>query len=135
MNVDVPTGSNASIEGDGAPVLLIHGMGLNRHMWAWQLPPLAARFQTIRYDLLGHGESAIRPGVCSLTDFADQAIRLLDHLKLDQCALVGFSLGGMIGRAIAIAHPDRVSALAILNSPHDRTQDQRAAMLGRLDQA
>ncbi|MBT5812447.1 MAG: alpha/beta fold hydrolase [Rhodospirillaceae bacterium] len=124
-----------SVEGDGAPVLLVHGMGLNRHMWQWQLPPLARRFKTIRYDLLGHGDSVQRPGPYVLSDFANQIAELLDHLDVERCALVGFSLGGMIVRAAAIAHPNRVSALAILNSPHDRSESERAAMMTRLDLA
>lgn len=123
------------VDGTGAPVLLIHGMGLNRHMWMGQTPQLTPKFQTIKYDLLGHGGSVKRPGPYVMPDFVEQAVRLLDHLHLEQCALVGFSLGGMIGRAIAIAHPDRISALAILNSPHDRTDVERAALLSRLDQA
>lgn len=123
------------IDGDGAPVLLVHGMGLNRHMWDWQSPQLARHFKTICYDLLGHGDSEQRPGPYVLTDFVDQMMGLLDHLGLDRCALVGFSLGGMIVRAAAIAHPGRVSALAILNSPHDRSAAERAAMMTRLDLA
>jgi (E)-2-((N-methylformamido)methylene)succinate hydrolase len=123
------------IEGNGPPVLLVHGMGLNLHMWDWQMPPLAQRFKVIRYDLLGHGDSEQRPGPYVLNDFVDQIIQLLDYLEIDQCALIGFSLGGMIVRAAAVAHPDRVSALAILNSPHDRSKSERAAMLTRLDLA
>lgn len=124
-----------AIEGNGAPILLVHGMGLNRHMWDWQMPSLVQKFQTIRYDLLGHGDSEQRPGPYVLNDFVDQIIQLLDHLDIDRSALVGFSLGGMIVRAAAVAYPDRVSALAILNSPHDRSEAERAAMLTRLDLA
>ena len=128
-------GTAFEVEGEGAPVLLVHGMGLNRHMWDGQLASMNRLFRTIRYDLLGHGDSIRQHGPCALADFSEQVIRLLDHLRLERCALVGFSLGGMIGRAIAIAHPDRVSALAILNSPHDRSAEQRAAMMSRLDLA
>ncbi|MFT6581548.1 MAG: pimeloyl-ACP methyl ester carboxylesterase [Alphaproteobacteria bacterium] len=135
MTHDATNDTACDAEGIGPPVLLIHGMGLNRYMWRGQVPHLTPKFQTIRYDLLGHGDSVKRPGSYVMPDFVDQAIRLLDDLRLEQCALVGFSLGGMIGRAIAIAHPDRISALAILNSPHDRTDAERAALLSRLDQA
>jgi (E)-2-((N-methylformamido)methylene)succinate hydrolase len=135
VSFETANGTAYTIEGDGAPVLLVHGMGLNRHMWNWQLPPLAGRFKTVRYDLLGHGDSVKRPGPYVLSDFVDQITELLDHLDLNRCALVGFSLGGMIVRAAAVAHPNRVSALAILNSPHDRGEAERAAMLTRLDLA
>lgn len=123
------------VEGDGAPVVLVHGMGLNREMWDWQLPPLVRRFQVIRYDLLGHGGSANPPGNCDMDDLVAQLDRLLDHLGIERCALIGFSLGGLIVRAYALAHPGRTGALAILNSAHDRNEDERAGMRERLDRA
>lgn len=122
-------------DGAGPPVVLVHGMGLNRDMWDWQLPPLVKRFRVIRYDLLGHGDSGPPGDVCRMDDLVRQLHRLLDHLGIERCALVGFSLGGLIVRAYALAHPDRVAALAILNSAHDRTEAERAAMRERLDRA
>ncbi|MEM0943638.1 MAG: alpha/beta fold hydrolase, partial [Pseudomonadota bacterium] len=56
---------------------------------------------------------------------------LLDHLEISRAALVGFSLGGMINRRVAIDAPERVSALAILNSPHDRGAAAQAAVEAR----
>ena len=121
-----------TIEGAGPPVVLVHGMGLNRHMWNWQTAPLARRLRVIRYDLLGHGDSDKPRRRYEMQDLVDQLLRLIDGLGLDRCALAGFSLGGMIVRAFAVAHPMRVSALAILNSPHDRSEAERAAMRQRL---
>jgi pimeloyl-ACP methyl ester carboxylesterase len=123
------------VEGDGPPVVLVHGMGLNRDMWDWQLAPLAARFRVLRYDLLGHGDSADPPAGCRLDDLVGQLHRLLDEAGIERCALVGFSLGGMIVRAYALAHPERTGALAILNSAHDRNETERAGMRERLDRA
>lgn len=123
------------IDGSGPPLILIHGMGLNLNMWEWQLPALTPHFQVVRYDLLGHGDSdkTIKP--YEMDDLVDQIVRLMDALDLERCALAGFSLGGMINRAFAIAHPDRISALAILNSAHDRSAEQRAGMMSRLETA
>lgn len=121
-----------TIDGSGPPVILVHGMGLNRHMWDWQLERLAEHFTVVRYDLLGHGDSDRPAGPYEMSQFVDQIDRLIDALDLPPSGLVGFSLGGMIVRAFAVAHPDRVKALAILNSPHDRTESERAAMRDRL---
>lgn len=121
-------------EGDGPPVILAHGMGLNRHMWQWQLPALTPRFRVIRYDLLGHGDSDKPVKRYRMDDLVDQLARLMDGLELERCALAGFSLGGMLVQAMAVAHPERVSALAILNSAHDRNEEQRAGMRARLEQ-
>ena len=61
----------------------------------------------------------------SLTVLSEQLIALMDELGIDKAALVGFSLGGMINRRVAMDHPDRVSALCILNSPHERGDAQQ----------
>jgi (E)-2-((N-methylformamido)methylene)succinate hydrolase len=135
MAADKKLGTAYVVEGAGPPVVLVHGMGLNRDIWDWQLPPLAARFRVVRYDLLGHGESDPPADDCSMDDLVRQLDRLLDHLQLARCALVGFSLGGLIVRAYALAHPERVAALAILNSAHDRTDAERAGMRERRERA
>lgn len=101
-------------------VVLIHGLGLNRQIWQWHEPALAARYRVLSYDLFGHGESAPPPTTASLSVFSDQLRDLLDELGIARCAVVGFSLGGMINRRFALDHPSRVSALVILNSPHER---------------
>lgn len=124
-----------SIDGDGPPVALIHGLGLNRAMWDGQVPALTGAFRVLRYDLLGHGQSAKPRGAYDMAHFVDQLTELLDALAIERTALVGFSLGGMIARACAIAHPERVGALVVLNSPHDRTDAERAAVRARADQA
>ncbi len=118
-------------EGQGPPVVLVHGLGMTRRMWDWQWPALAGRFQAVRYDLLGHGASDNPRDAYSLARFADQTVALMDGLGLERAALVGFSLGGMIVRAFALAHPKRVTALAILNSAHDRTEEERAGACRR----
>lgn len=123
------------VAGAGPPVVLVHGLGMTRAMWDGQWPALAGRYRVLRYDLLGHGESDKPRDGYSLARFADQAARLMDGLGIERAALVGFSLGGMIGRAFALAHPERTAALAILNSAHDRTAEERAAVLLRVEQA
>lgn len=106
---------------DAPVVALIHGLGLNRHVWQWHEPALSARYRVLSYDLFGHGESAPPPATPSLSLFSAQLRDLLDVLGVGGCAIVGFSLGGMINRRFAMDHPDRARALAILNSPHERS--------------
>lgn len=106
---------------DAPLVVLVHGLGLNRQMWQWHEAALSARNRVLNYDLFGHGDSAPPPAAPSLSLFSAQLRDLLDDLGVDVCAIVGFSLGGMINRRFALDHPERVSALAILNSPHERS--------------
>ena len=121
--------------GSGPPVVLIHGFGLNRAMWRWQLPALTPSFSVLTCDLLGHGDSAPPEGTPDLAMFSGQLLRLMDRCGIGRAAVVGFSLGGMIARRFALDHPDRLSALAILNSPHDRSPAEREAVRARVRQA
>lgn len=128
-------GTAYSVVGAGVPVILIHGLGMHRGMWMWQLPDLAEKFTVITYDLLGHGDSKKPPEKCTLSDFSDQLSNLCGFLELGRTAIAGFSLGGMIARSFSLAHPERVTALAILHSAHGRTPEERAAIMVRVNQA
>ena len=127
-------GTAFSVSGEGPPLILVHGLGLNRHMWQWQRDALAANFTVIAYDLFGHGQSDKPTGPYTMEQMTNQICALMDHLGLERCALAGFSLGGLIVQAFALAHPQRVSALAILNAAHGRTEQERASLLGRVQQ-
>ena len=117
-------------------LVLIHGLGLNRQIWEKYVKRLAGHYRVLDYDLYGHGESDRPPRTPSLSLFAEQLVGLLDELKIDRAVLVGFSLGGMINRRVAMDYPDRVSALAILNSPHERGEEaQRLVEQRALDSA
>lgn len=121
---------------DAPAVALIHGLGLTMDTWHRITPVLAGRFRVIRYDLCGHGQSALPTTPPSLSVLSGQLRTLLDDLAVDRCALVGFSLGGMVNRRFALDHPERTTALVILNSPHERSPeaqrlvDERAAETG-----
>jgi pimeloyl-ACP methyl ester carboxylesterase len=131
-------GSRYTLSGPAAaPVLaLIHGLGLNRQIWDKFVSRLAPRYRVLTYDLYGHGESAAAPVKPSVSLYSQQVIGLLDELGIERCSLVGFSLGGMINRRVAIDYPERVAALAILNSPHERGAKAQALVEQRaLDSA
>lgn len=132
-----PDGTAHELSGvEGAPaVVLIHGLGLRRDVWQWLTPSLASRYRVLAYDLLGHGDSVNPPAHPGLKTLSDQLASLMDHLGIARAALVGFSLGGMIARRFAQDRPDRVTALAILHSPHRRTPEAQAAILARVGQA
>ena len=114
-----------------APVVLIHGLGLTHTTWDSFVPDLGERHDVIQYDLVGHGRSGPPPAALSLRDFGNQVVELLDELSVERAHLIGFSLGGMINRRVAIDHPERVASLAILNSPHARGDDAQAAVEAR----
>ena len=92
------------LHGEGPTVVLIHGFGLNRAMWQWQLPVLTPHFRVLTYDLLGHGESAPPAGTPDLAMFSGQLLGLMDGCGIERAAVVGFSLGGLIARRFALDH-------------------------------
>ncbi|SCL20587.1 Pimeloyl-ACP methyl ester carboxylesterase [Micromonospora nigra] len=99
--------------GDGSPVVLLHAGIADRRMWRHQIDALATRHRVIALDLRGYGESEL-PAV----PFAhhDDVAGLLDALGIDRAALVGCSFGGAVAVDTALAHPGRVSALALLGA-------------------
>jgi pimeloyl-ACP methyl ester carboxylesterase len=87
----------------------------------------------IAADLRGHGRSEAGTIPYKLSDFVDDHVRLLDELDLQTVPVVGFSLGAVIAQAIALAHPERVSSLVLLNCIGGRTGPEQARALERLE--
>jgi 3-oxoadipate enol-lactonase len=131
-----PRGTAYESFGDGQTVIvLVHGLGLNRHAWQWQVPALSKSHRVITYDLHGHGDSSVPPETPSLTLFSDQLVELLNHLGIAKASVFGFSLGGMIARRFAMDHAGRVETLAILHSAHTRDKAAHDAIQARVIQA
>jgi pimeloyl-ACP methyl ester carboxylesterase len=137
MSAAAPDGTAYALDGPvNAPcIVLIHGLGLNRHCWQWTIPALASRYRILSYDLFGHGASPAPPEAPSLTMFSRQLSGLMDHCGIDAAAITGFSLGGMIARRVAQDMPSRVAALAILHSPYKRDTAAQAKIAARVEQA
>ncbi len=107
---------------ENAPVVaLVHGVGINYRIWQHYQPILSARYRVLSYDLYGHGDSSLPAEPLSLRVFARQLAGLLDALGIERCAVVGFSMGGMINRRFAMDYPQRARALVVMNSPHERS--------------
>ncbi|MGW0881978.1 alpha/beta fold hydrolase [Streptomyces sp. NPDC002671] len=97
------------------PLVFVHGWTANRHRWDHQMAHFAARRRVIRLDLRGHGEST-GAGVRTIAELAQDVLALLDHLGVERFVLVGHSMGGMISQTIALAHPERVERMVLVNS-------------------
>lgn len=117
----------------GPAVVLIHGLGLNRAMWRWQVEALARDYRVVVYDLIGHGQSPPPSGPANLAMLSQQLAGLLDDLAIDQAAIAGFSLGGMIARRFAMDHGERLWALAVISSPHRRSRQLQSAVAARAE--
>jgi pimeloyl-ACP methyl ester carboxylesterase len=98
------------------PIVLIHGLLMNRRMFGRLGPALAQQGnRAICVDLLGHGRSD-QPDdlrLYSMPLFAEQVLALLDHLGIERAVVGGTSLGANVGLELAVRHPDRVEALFV----------------------
>ena len=103
---------------DAPPLLLLNAIGTDMALWDAALPPLAKVFRVIRTDTRGHGASDAPAGEYDLETLADDALAVLDAAGAAEAAVCGLSLGGMVAMTLALAVPERVSALvAACTSP------------------
>jgi 3-oxoadipate enol-lactonase len=106
------------VAGDGPVVVLIHGFGLDMRMWDPQVRALAAGFRVVRYDCRGFGASGPLDPAVPYTHAGD-LVALLDHLDIGEAVLAGLSFGGRVALQAALAAPDRVRGLALLDAVLD----------------
>lgn len=104
---------SVDVQGDGPPLVLVHGFGGDRSLWDEAWSALARRRKVVRYDLRGFGEST------ALEDAPFRHSRdlgaLLDALGVGACDLAGVSMGGAIALNFTLDHPDRVRRLALIS--------------------
>lgn len=102
--------------GDGAAILLIHGMAGSSRTWREVFPLLAREYTVIAPDLLGHGESAKPLGDYSLGAFASGLRDFLGVLGIERVTVVGQSLGGGVAMQLAYQHPEICERLVLVGS-------------------
>ncbi len=100
-------------QGDGVPVLLIHGLGYTRQGWGPLRERLARRYRVISFDNRGIGESEIPPGPYSVGQLAGDAVQVLDEAGVERAHVLGASLGGFVAQVVAADRADRVERLVL----------------------
>lgn len=96
------------------PVLMIQGLGADKHMWNMQRFVLATRYRVIAHDNRGAGRSDKPFGAYTIEQMAADAISVLDHAEIDNAHVVGASMGGVISQLIAVLYPERVRSLSLV---------------------
>jgi pimeloyl-ACP methyl ester carboxylesterase len=104
------------VQGQGYPLVLVHGHPFNRSMWAAQVAGLSAAYQVISFDLRGYGESTSTLNYVSLNLFAQDIEALRLALGLREFVLAGLSMGGQIALEYYRCYPERVRALLLLDT-------------------
>jgi len=100
-------------------ILMIHGNNESAAAWYGWVPTLARKFKIVRPDMRGFGRSTpvSRDFPWTLDIVIDDYLALMDALKIERFHLVGAKIGGVIGRAFAARHPQRVRTLTVAGSP------------------
>ncbi|KAB0265868.1 3-oxoadipate enol-lactonase [Microvirga brassicacearum] len=102
---------------EGAPVLVFaNSLGSDFRIWQEIVPSFADRYRIVLYDKRGHGLSDAPCGPYTIDDHTEDLLALLDHLHVENAALVGLSVGGMIAQRIAVKAPARVRALVLCDT-------------------
>ena len=103
--------------GRGTPVVFIHGIGASLYSWRHTLPPVAgAGYRVVAFDNRGFGFSEHSAHGYRNADYVRLVVELLDSLGIASAVLVGHSMGGTIAAEVALAHPDRVRGLVLIDA-------------------
>ena len=116
------------------PIVFIHGVGLTKEIWDPQVN-FFKNYNTLIYDLLGHGKTPLKKPKVSIEDFCTQLARLTKELNFNKIHLVGFSLGALIARHFAHKYSDSLSSLILIGSIYKRNEEQKRVVKNRYEVA
>ncbi len=100
-----------AVFGQGEPVILLHGGLANADYWGHQVRALQPHYRVVVMDSRGHGRSTRDARPYGYDLMADDVVGLMDFLKIDKAAIVGWSDGAILGLDIALRHPERLTKL------------------------
>ena len=109
--------------GDGLPVLFSHGFLMDHSMFDPQVEALRSAVRCVRWDERGFGLSTCR-GAFTYWDSASDAVALLDLLGIEKAVFAGMSQGGFLSLRAALAAPDRVAGLVLIDTCADVDPDE-----------
>lgn len=119
----------------GPVLVLANSLGSNMHMWDKVLPAFQSKYRVVRFDMRGHGESAVVPEPFTIEQLGHDLLRLLDELQTDRANICGLSLGGLVALWLGIHAPGRVDRLIFANTAarigSREMWEQRIAMVRR----
>jgi 3-oxoadipate enol-lactonase len=101
------------VEGNGPPVIFLHGIGGNRSNWRLQMAALSASYTCMAWDARGYGASDDYDGALDFSAFGDDLRRLFDQFGIARAHLVGLSMGARILMDFAPRHLDLVATLTL----------------------
>ncbi|MEQ9695587.1 alpha/beta hydrolase [Shimia sp. SDUM112013] len=119
--------------GQGAPLVLLHGVGLQSAAWGPQINALSSGARVIALDMPGHGRSDPLPDEPALPDYVSWLHAVLKALDPGPVDLAGHSMGALIAAGYAATYPSQVRRVALLNGVFRRDDAARAAVQRRAE--
>ena len=116
-------------QGEGRPLLLIHGVGLQADAWLPMAPMLTPHFAVTAVDMPGHGKSEKLSGTPSLVEYTDRIAKIIDAPSV----VIGHSMGALIAIDLAVRYPEKVQAIVPLNAVFQRSDEAATAVLARAE--
>jgi 3-oxoadipate enol-lactonase len=110
----LPYRATVEQHGKGPPVVLVHGTPFDLHAWDGVVTGLEPHVRAVTYDLRGHGSAHATPVPSTYATLVDDVVALLDALGIERAHAVGHSFGGQVVLELAVAHPERLSALTVV---------------------
>jgi pimeloyl-ACP methyl ester carboxylesterase len=101
------------VNGEGEPLVLISPFSSPAGAWFFQVHAFRKHYRVVTFDSRGVGRSSKPAGPYTTKLMAEDTLALMDHLGIAQANILGFSLGSMIAREIAVSHPERVLKLVL----------------------
>jgi pimeloyl-ACP methyl ester carboxylesterase len=124
--------------GEGAPVVLVHGLSGAWQNWLENIPRFARTHRVVAMDLPGFGASPMPPWEISIPAYGRFVRDFCERLGIGRCSVIGNSMGGFIATELAISEPERVDELVLVSAAGitwARARREPAEMLGRVGRA
>lgn len=118
-------------QGNGPPVILIHGFGGSMWQWEYQQAALSSTHRLITLDLLGSGLSDKPDLDYTPAEFVTFLTNFMDAVGIDRASLVGNSMGAGLALGMTLTHPDRVDRLALIGGLPDKVREKLTSPLIR----
>jgi len=115
-----------------SPIVFIHGIGLTSGIWDQQIDYFK-KYNTITYDLIGHGKTPLNKKQVNIKNFSTQLLELIDYLNINKIHLVGFSLGSLIARDFASSHGDKLKSLTLAGTIYKRNENEKRQIINRYE--
>ena len=107
---------NYELEGEGKTIVFVHGLSDSLVYWKVLTETLKKDYQTLIYDLRGHGESTDDDRNTTIDLYQEDLYQLLNALNIEDAVFIGLSLGGNVILDLAVNHPEMVKGLIVMSS-------------------